>query len=262
MASKRKTPEWVNNRILNYFNQINDADELIAGIKDDPSNGKGYAIGKVLAVKILKHKNNLPARRFRDIDELMAIKGFGKDKLKDLVYSLGTVAAKAFQQSLYNNGVIYKENWPVEYFSFPIKDEKIFNQIANNNGELRNFVSASISKICRSKRVKKAAHESMVEQVESAYIDPYSNGTEEAQIAMALWFYRFDADNWFSFERMLEQTGAYFNYHAAPVWQMDLRFFKGVEHQILKAGITPEDLPVVINHAEQSITIWTAALYD
>jgi len=263
MAAKKKviTPDWVNNRIVGFFNRVKNADEITNGVSDDPSCGGGYGIGNLLAVKILKQRNTLPARRFRTIDQLMEIKGLGKDKLKDLVHSLGTSAAEFFKTGLYENGIIYKENWPVEYFSFPIKDKKTFQTIANNDGELRAFVSSSISKISRSKRVKSAAHEAMVEQVESAYIDSYQNGTEEALIAMALWFYRFDADNWFSFDQMLMATRGYFDYHSVPVWEMNLKFFKGFEHRILN-GSTPKDLPVVVNHPEKTITIWTAALND
>ena len=44
---------------------------------------------------------------------------------------------------------------------------------------------------------------------------------------------------------------------------MDLHFFKGFRNRgIISPGISPADLPVVINWAEQTITFWVSALYD
>ncbi|MCB0575738.1 MAG: hypothetical protein KDC61_14360, partial [Saprospiraceae bacterium] len=90
----------------------------------------------------------------------------------------------------------------------------------------------------------------------------YHNSTEEGALAFALWFYRFDADNWFSFERMFQQTSALFGYHAVPLWEMEMRFFKGFKHRIFTKLIAPPDLPVLVNYPEHKVTLWVSGLAD
>ena len=89
----------VQQRILNFLNSAVSAAD-IAGIEpqegpvyDDPTKGYGdqvkdYDIGLVVAQRILDKRTTLGPSKFTDLSQLSNIKGLGRDKFDDLVYSL------------------------------------------------------------------------------------------------------------------------------------------------------------------------------
>lgn len=262
--SSENIPVWVENRILAFFNTVKSVEDITGGaIKDDPSDGPGNTIGATLAARILRHRGQLPRRRFTDIDQLDSIRGVGKGTFKDFVYSLGAPAATAFRDFMYDNYIIY-ENWALEGFRIPFGELKEFNSIVQDEKRFRAWVAEQITTICKEKDISDEWCDQMTASVSSAYIDDYHNSTPAAAYALALWFYEFDADNWFSWERIQQACDYYFNYHMSSFpWEMELRFFKGFEQKgIINSGITPPDLPVVINWPERCVTLWVSALYD
>lgn len=264
-TSHPEIPIWIQNRIVGFFNWARNVDMILDGtIKDDPSDGPGNTMGRTLAARILRERNNMPRRRFNDLEEIDRITGVGPGTLKDLVYSFGVSAAEAFQKSMYDSGTIYRENWPLEFFRFTFEDQNAFNEIAQDQEKLRSFIVEKFTAVCREREVDTKAADTMIRDIQSAYIDPYSNSTPAAAYALALWFYEFDADNWFSWERIQEQAIGYFDHNSNTYpWFMELYFFKGFRNRgIISPGICPEDLPVVVNYAEQAVTFWISALYD
>ena len=264
-STSRSLEQWAANRILAFFNRARSIQDILNGsIKDDPSDGPGRTMGPVLAARILRERAKLPRRRFTEFAQLETIRGVGEGTVKDLVYSFGVPAAEAFRESMYANQVIYRENWALDFFRSRIDDAKTFNDIVHDETAFRQWIIARIEAICRERKVDDKDCQTMVDQLKGAYIDTYNNSIPAPGYALALWFYEFDADNWFSWERIQEQTLSYFDYHMDGYpWEMELRFLKGfVQRGIITPGITPEDLPVVVNWPEQTITIWFSALYD
>jgi len=258
-------PIWIQNRIVGFFNWARNIDMVLDGtIKDDPSDGPGNTLGKTVAARILREKTKLPKRRFTDLEQIDNIKGVGPGLIKDLVFSLGISADEAFQNSMYNSGTIYRENWPLEYFRLTIDDKEEFEQIANSQDLLRKIILRRVEIAAVENGVGREKVEEMQDALRTAFIDSYHNSTPAAGYALALWFYEFDADNWFSWEGIQEQTLGYFNHNGDVYpWFMELHFFKGFRNRgIIPSGISPEGLPVVVNHAEQSITFWISELYD
>ena len=267
MSSKTtiEVPQWVSGRILSFFNQVQTVQDITDGpIKDNPSDGTGRTIGAKLAARILRERSKLPRRRFTEFAQLDDITGVGPGTIKDLVYSFGQPAAEAFVRSMYDNYTIFRENWPLEYFRTEFDDAKEFEDLVFNEEDFRLWVANKIIEISQNRNVPQEQCDQMVEKINQAYIDPYNNSIPAPGYALALWFYEFDADNWFSWEVIQERTIAYFDYHMDSYpWEMELRFFKGFQNLgIIPPGITPDDLPVVVNWAEQSITLWFSALYD
>ena len=265
VSDNRTLEKWAVNRILAFFNNAGSIQDILNGpIKDDPADGPGRTIGPVLAARILRERSRLPRRRFTEFAQLEAIRGIGEGTVKDLVYSFGIPAAEAFRESMYGDQVIYRENWALDFFRSRIDDEETFNNVVYDEGVFRRWVIERIEAICRERKLDREDCRLMVDQLSGAYIDSYNNSVPSPGYALALWFYEFDADNWFSWERIQEQTIAYFDYHMESYpWEMELRFFKGfMQRGVINPGITPEDLPVVVNWPEQTITIWFSALYD
>ena len=264
-TSHPEIPLWIQNRIVGFFNWARNVDMILDGtIQDDPSDGPGTTMGRTLAARILRERNQLARRRFSDLEEIDQISGVGPGTLKDLVYSFGVSADEAFRKGMYSSGTIYEENWPLEFFRFTIEDQKEFSAMAQDKEQLRRFVLEKFATVCADRSLPAKAAEAMSLELQKAYIDQYSNSSPTASYALALWFYEFDADNWFSWEQIQTQTQGYFDHNAnAYPWFMDLYFFKGFRNRgIIPPGISPEDLSVVVNWAEQSITFWISALYD
>lgn len=265
ITSHPQIPLWIQNRIIGFFNYARNVSMILDGtIVDDPSDGPGTTIGPTLAARILRERNLLPNRRFSDLQELDDIRGIGPGTMQDLVYSFGTTADEAFKTSMYASGTIYDTNWPLEYFRFTFEDENAFRSVAQDNALLRAFISLKLANVCNDRQVPAVKRDEMLNEINDAYIDDYSNSSSTAGYAFALWFYEFDADNWFSWEMIQAQTISYFEYNAhIQPWMMDLRLFKGFKNRgIVAPGISPDDLPVVINWAEQSVSFWISELYD
>lgn len=265
MTTYPNIPDWVQQRILGFFNRARNIAMILDGtIQDDPSDGPGRTIGPTLAARILRTKNGLPRRRFTELAQLDAIPGIGPNTLQDLVYSFGTNAAEAFRTSMYASNTIFPANWPLEFFRYPIDDAEAFQALATDPEQLRRFVSDKVAGIAQDNGIADADRDAMLGNLATAYLDPYTNSTPEAAYALALWFYQFDADNWFSWEGIQGQTLPYFEHHMhATIWQMDLYLFRGfVNRGLVPPGIAPAALPVVVNWAERVVTIWGSALYD
>lgn len=258
-------PLWVQNRIVGFFNQARNVEMILDGsIKDDPADGSGRTISRPLAARILRERNQLARRRFTDLEQIDNIRGIGPNTIQDLVYSFGISADEAFLNAMYDSGTIYRENWPLEYFRYTIDDNEEFQAIINDRAQLRQFIVDRVEAVAIEREVEKSACEAMLKELVEGYMDNYHNSSPTATYALALWFYEFDADNWFSWERIQEQTAVYFDHNMNTYpWFMELYFFKGFTNRgIISPGICPEDLPVVVNHAEQSISFWVSALYD
>ena len=85
------------------------------------------------------------------------------------------------------------------------------------------------------------------------------DNADAAQYAWALWFYRFDADNWFSYDRIREVI----NQYLSTSWNEDMQLVlvKGFQGRPLwNSGVS--DMPVTLTEAEQTISLWRTELWD
>ncbi|MCB0567462.1 MAG: hypothetical protein H6573_32365 [Lewinellaceae bacterium] len=99
-TTTKNTPDWVVHRVLGFLNSAKNAREITEGVQDDPRNGKGPAIGMTVARRIMEARGRSRFRRFRDIQELAEVQGFGQDKMDDLVTVTTTAARKPPTPSL------------------------------------------------------------------------------------------------------------------------------------------------------------------
>lgn len=260
--SSKSTPDltWAEARALAFLNAASKPSDITNGpIRNYSSSEKGYTIGQTVAKRILEKRNSLPPfRQFRSLKELEDIQGLGKDKLQDLLKSMSLPADQLFYDQLFES--ILLDNWKVNYYSIHYRSETDFQQLVQHKSNLIAPIAEKVATIAdATNRNEVRLAQQLLQQT---YIERFES-PEKAAIALAFWFYQFDEDNWFSFERMRTQTSAYFNYNISYQHRLELVLFKGFPNYLIAAnGITPVDLPVVINYAEQKITIWTAALFD
>lgn len=78
-------------RILDFFNNAQTADEITYGISDNPAFGprsrKAFSIRHKLAQRILETRGSLPAGRFESLEQIDEIRGVGKDTFEDIAYT-------------------------------------------------------------------------------------------------------------------------------------------------------------------------------
>lgn len=252
---------WVLKRILSFFNRAKTPQDITEAVLDNPNVGdekRGYGIGETVAQRILDQKQKLRPRFFREISQLNGIEGFGQDKLMDLAYSFRLTAAEQFVKNLFD-GVIMN-NWEVEHQRRVIKDPKVFREITQNPELLRMEVASLLNEVAAKKFGASPLAELAGHMLYDTYLDLYEQ-EDIGRYAWAIWWYRFDADNWFSFDRIMAVIHSYLGEYWNPDDGIQLALFKGFKGgRIWSSNAT--DLPVTIAPAEQSITIWRVQLND
>lgn len=260
ISSYRMAP-WVSRRILQFFNSARTSQditqfdfEVFAGEKAE------YGIGETVAERIIERKQSLPYRRYQHIDELDNLKGLGEEKIKDLIQIFQTPAAEAFKRRLYHQQVLL-DNWDLHYDSTYFHDKEHFDTIVQDPQRFTSLVASRVKQICIQTGKEELVGDLAAKLLTQSYLESLPNG-DLGSYALALWFYHFDQDNWFSYERMQAQTERYLNNYSYQD-RMELRLYKGFPNRdVLSQSVTTVDLPVVVNYGEQKITLWRATLND
>lgn len=255
--SAEQLPAWQQKRILSFFNKAKTATDITTTVLDDPnSGGTGSSIGEVVAKRILAHRNTLIPRFFREFSQLDDVQGLGPDKFKDLAYTFRHTAAEEFTHKLFH-GVIH-ENWKIERHDRVFSDAELFQQISHDPLQLRKVIGEMLLEIAETKFKGDNLLNLVPYLLTDTYLDHYQ--TQDAgKYAWALWWYRFDSDNWFSFDRICaaiaDYLGTYWNE------EIELVLVKGFQGgRLWRSGVT--DLPVTLNKAEQTISLWRVELFD
>jgi hypothetical protein len=250
------------NRIIRFFNNVQSAFEIIKGVKDDPGDNETAIFTTTVAKRILVVRNNLPSARFDTLAQIDAIPGVGPDKIEDLIYTFGRPASEAFESNLFDKN-LFADNWTLIRYEYTAETDEAYRTLVDDPTAFRNTVhQLAIRAAMETQGYDLEEAERVTGSILTDYIDTYTNNTPEAALAFALWFYRVDADNWFSFNRMLAETTLFFDYHSDPYSPIELRLFKGFSNKVFLGLVTPKDLAITVNDAERVITLWVVGLAD
>ena len=176
-------------------------------------------------------------------------------------WSWGTSAsAEAFENSLENStdGILF-ENWPVDNWTIHIGDAQTFSNLVDDRTHLQNVISRRVLEICLDQnRDENRCYSARGYLRDTAWVQEDASGYIAAH-RLALTFFEVDEDNWFSFDMMLDKTLDYLS-----TGRRELRLYKGFNAigVIDDGGIGLPDLPVVIDRDEQTITSFSASLFD
>lgn len=253
---------WVVRRLLGFFNRAMVASDISESIlKDDPETGTGrYVIGEVVAQRILDRRNSLPGHRFSELRQLDDIRGLGNDKIHDLIFSMSVPAADAFRNALYLN--VIRENWLVDHHSVRFEDEQQFLDLVSDQKIFRDWIEGQAACMARDRTHDSRLHAEVRRRLRESSLETYEIG-EVGAMALAMWFYKVDADNWFNFEQVLRETRLFIDFMPDFLDRTELRVFEGFRNQGILAGpVTVTGLPVTVNFSEQIISIWTVQLID
>jgi hypothetical protein len=259
---KKEITPHIENRILRFFNTVEKPFEIVQKILDDPGDTETERFRTKLAKRILAVRETLPEKRFKTLAQIDAISGVGPDKLDDLIYTFGLPASEVFASALFDRKILL-ENWTVLRYEWVSETEADHRQLVENPEAFRQIVyRLAVRAAMETAGYDEAEAQNLCASILTDYMDVYTNSTAEAAYAFALWFYRFDADNWFSFDKMFDETAAFFDYNSEPYTGAELRLFKGFDNRVFWALIARSDLPVTVDHAERAITLWVVGLAD
>ena len=250
------------NRIVRFFNSVQSASEIVKGVKDDPGDNETRVFTTKVAKRILEVRNSLPSQRFDSLEQIDAITGVGPDKIEDLTYTFGRPASESFESNLFDKSLLY-DNWTVIRYEYTSETDEAHRLLVDDPTAFRNAVhQLAVRAAMETQGYESEEAERATGSILTDYIDTYTNSHPEAALAFALWFFRVDADNWFSFDRMLAETTWFFDYHSDSYAPIELRLFKGFNNNVLLNLITPKDLAITVNDAERVITLWVVGLAD
>ncbi|MEM6699408.1 MAG: hypothetical protein AAF599_13485 [Bacteroidota bacterium] len=249
--------DWVAIRVFDFLNRARTTEDLTE-VEMTKNRDNPYSIGTTVAQRILEHRQKLaPFRRYTSLSQLENIEGFGKDKFNDLVRLLAHRADDTFIYKMYN-GVIF-DNWKLKAHRIEIAAIQT-NTLSDSR--LREIVADKVEQLILAKNNNRTIARLGKKVIDNSYIESFST-QEYAAIALAFWLYKIDMDNWFSLERVLQETRKYFAHYDRLEHRLELHLLKGFPNgDLLVDALTTEDLPIVINHAEKSVSIWTVNLYD
>jgi len=255
-------PEPVGRRILHFLNGAWSARQILSLnlISDPSSESKDYGIGPTVAKRIINHKRGLPNRRFERLPQLHGIPGFGQEKLDDLVATFRLTNAERFVRELYGNYILL-ENFELKHHSITFPSQEAFAREAGDPSTLKRSIDEALASLA-APEIEEADLQRARDQLNRAYADTYFT-THTASFAFALWFYQFDEDNWFTFDRMQQAIEPYLSQAQPRQVFYPFLLYKGLDQRfLLGRGVTVTDLPVVLNEEEWSVTIWAGQLFD
>jgi len=220
----------------------------------------GNWIGETVASRIIGVRNAIPGRRLKSLSQLDAVQGFGQDKFDELAAMFEVDASEAFRLAMYDNVIL--NNWELKHETQLIDGEEEFRETAGHDCFLRDYVADQLREICF-KRFGNAQAASLAPRTLKGHHVERFDDAHLASYAFASWLYRVDMDNWFSFDTVRFKAELYLGNYPDHDDRLELCLFKGFNSVgILNQPLSAVDLPVVINYAEQRISIWSVQLND
>lgn len=254
------TPEETQ-RLLNTLNGFRTGEEIVEFF-NRRSSESNYGVGIIVARRIIRKRRTLRGRRFTRLTQLNGIPGLGQEKFDDFTDAIRISSAQSLVQELYGEEILF-ENWRLKFHAIELETEEAFLANTKDFHTLRKIVAENIQFLADDGTPEGALEEAR-DQINSLefFMDGYQSG-HVASYVFAVWFYRYDEDNWFSFERIRAPLEAYLGESYHSEWRPIFNVLKGFDNQlILKDNATLPDLPIVLNQEEKSIYLWSVQLFD
>jgi len=252
-------PKWAEARLLQFVNFARSGEDILnhPNLQDNPDTGEGsYAIGEKVAQAIVDYRPKLTYRRYREIKELLDVPGLGTDKLDDLLFSFTNRADAAFEQALRND--LLGENWELNPQTIDYRSADEFLRIVNNRENYLRTIAPFYSNSFH--WYSREAKRELEMRIHRAHLEAYFDNHLGA-FQFAFWWYLFDYDNWFSYDRMKIACETYLGHHPGQEGLQFRMIHLGGYSSITehRRGMT---IPTIVNYPELRITIWDAQLND
>jgi len=245
-------------RILSHFNKAQSSSRgLKAGRRLQRSSTR---LSEEAAKSIFARQSEQPKGRFERVSDLRKVSELDAEAWQDLVNQFARPAADIFRQEMYEE--VMGSNWDLSYRSIQISDKQEWDAISRNPAALLSTVKTIVEGLAMDHKgsadIAKLANLLLDQAAVESHTDSHL-----ASFAWAFWFYRFDQDNWFSFEKVREEIEDYLSSYSDQAEPIHFHLYKNFPNsQVLVDALTVADLPVMVNHAEQRVTVWTCSLND
>jgi hypothetical protein len=268
--------EPIEQKILDFLNQAKNPED-IAGIEpqtgpvlDSPFTGYGkdakrkdYDIGITVAKEIIETRDELDPPEFTSLDQVMDVKGFGKDKRNDLIYT--------FRQKYHFTQFDYKNKWIIirrtldrtqkavvaynkEVLTDPFDTKfPVVKVLLNKNNQYYGEIYSLLSKIKISKcliHVNVEKISSLILQNDNAVLDPnkpFHPFTSQPQKGSSFYL-----GNWEAFQKKPDFVKLKFNWQNLPT---DTKGFEDYYAKYYASGNT-------IKRSNKAFTVKVSYLED
>lgn len=169
----------------------------------------------------------------------------------------GLGANAAFIQAL--RGGLLSNNWEVlpQTITFD-SEEEMQGRLGNLDG-LRGELARLAAPLYAGEDA--ARQEAFRLRCRQAYVSSFPQ-SHLAAFQLAYWWYSFDQDNWFPYERMRQACEDYLNHHKGQQLGMEYVQLQLYNESPRNEISRSEILPAVLNFPERSLTLWWAVLDD
>ena len=167
-------------------------------------------------------------------------------------------AAEALRRQLLVE--VLPEGFSLCCWSFDFPDSDDFIELVDDPVRFRVFVRERVIELALARGVAQEAAQAVAGLLNELFVDVHETGAT-GSLALALWFMGFDQGESFAAADVIDVVGGYLS--AFDTWdeRREVRVFKGFENDgVLADPVTVTDLPVIVDHGAQTITLWAGSL--
>lgn len=184
-----------------------------------------------------------------------------------MVNAANSESAQEFKRQMYATDIFTGENFRLTPYTTPLQPETLPGP-AISDAAIKKQLERTVYDVCMARAAKNAATagtgklltvqhcERAVAQIKVMPLQRFVQ--RDAADALAEWIYRVDGDNWYDFTSLLRETT---NYLAKR--DRELFVLRGFSpYTVLVDTLSTEDLPIVLDLVEGTVTLWTLELAD
>ena len=160
------------------------------------------------------------------------------------------------------DGILH-ENWPVYSWTVEILDQNKFDDLMDNVVYFKYFMANRVLEVCEANReswgeTDMSTCDSARAYIRNSWMYVYTGSTMDEQITDS--FNDVDPDNWFSYDSFNDLSADYVQAGDMRVYMV--RDFWHAERLVEGGGVEMDDLPIVADLDELTITIFSSELFD
>lgn len=183
------------------------------------------------------------------------------------VSAANSESAQEFKRQMYTTDIFTGENFRLTPHTTQLQPEILPGPVISD-ASIKKQIERTVYDVCMARVAKNGAiagigklvtvqHcERAVTQVKVMPLQRFVQS--DAADALAEWIFRVDGDNWYDFNSLLRETKNYLVKR-----DRELFMLKGFSpYTVLVDTLSTEDLPIVLDLAEGTVTLWTLELAD
>lgn len=183
------------------------------------------------------------------------------------VSAANSESAQEFKRQMYTTDIFTGENFRLTPYTAPLQPEILPGPVISD-ASIKKQIERTVYDVCMARAAKYASTirtgelltvqhcERAVTQVKVLPLQRFVQS--DAANVLAEWIFSVDGDNWYGFNSLLRETTNYL-----VKGNRELFMLRGFSpYNVLVDALSTEDLPIVLDLAEGTVTLWTLELAD